>query len=111
MALEFRDRLRNCIDEAFTNILVEGKSYDAGLDTATDIVEEVLAEELARIMTQVILMMSNDLSNLQTAMLKEVEELLERKKFRDKIAAEKEQAMQQALQHETAKAKKEKRRK
>ena len=43
MALEFRDKLRNCIDEAFTNILVEGKSYDAGLDTATDIVEEVLA--------------------------------------------------------------------
>lgn len=102
MVLEFRDKLRNCIDEAFTNILVEGKSYDAGLDTATDIVEEVLAEELARIMTQVILMMSNDLSNLEKAMLKEVEEILERKRFREKMVAEAEHLMDQATEKKKA---------
>lgn len=102
MVLEFRDKLRNCIDEAFTNILVEGKSYDAGLDTATDIVEEVLAEELARIMTQVILMMSGDLANLECAMLKEVEEILERKRFRAKMTAEAEHLMFQAEEKKKA---------
>jgi predicted RecB family endonuclease len=100
MVLEFRDKLRNCIDEAFTKILVEGKSYDAGLDTATDIVEEVLAEELARLMTQVVLMMTNDLSNLEKAMLREVDELIERKKFREKMAAEAEHLADQVAAKE-----------
>lgn len=102
MVLEFRDKLRNCIDEAFTNILAEGKSYDTGLDTATDIVEELLAEEIARLMTQVILMMSNDLSTLERSLLREVDELLERKKFREKMAAEAEHLMTQAAEKDKA---------
>ena len=102
MVLEFRDKLRNCIDEAFTKILVEGKSYDDGLDTATDNVEELLAEEIARLMTQVIMMMTNDLSNLERSLLKEVEELLERKKFRDKMTAEAERLMDQAVEKKKA---------
>lgn len=102
MVLEFRDKLRNCIDEAFTNILVDGKSYDAGLDTATDIVEELLAEEIARLMTQVILMMSNDLSTLERSLLREVDELLERKKFREKMVAEAEHLMSQVAEKDKA---------
>ena len=63
-------------------------------------------------MTQVILMMSTDLANLERSLLKEVDELLERKKFREKMTAEAEHTMQQTIQKGIEAAKKaEKRRK
>lgn len=82
----FKEQLKDALDDAVT-VVLNSKDYDQGLDMGVAILEEVMAEEVARIVTTPLMGMINDLSKLERQILADLEEFRDRKKRRDEHIA------------------------
>lgn len=85
---EFRERLKQALDDAVGEMIASGESWDKDLDRAADYMEEFLGEELGRIVTGVFLSMQGDLSKAEKEILNYVEELRARRTMREKLQRE-----------------------
>lgn len=79
--LDFREKLKEALDEALDAVLLY-KTHEEGLDAGADIFEELIAEEVGKIVTTMVLGMSTDLSKVQNQLLKDLDPIRERKKKR-----------------------------
>ena len=84
MMLDFRERLIEEADEAFSHICMH-ENYEEGLGVTADILEEFFAQELAQIIEPLLLSLSDDLAKVSRQMLIEVEDFRERRKQRERI--------------------------